>query len=210
MTSEISGPGRVILPHVGGLDARVDLQPGGHATALLLGHPSRSLENAVGDRVTLDIPTPRGLLHCDAHVVDVPSHELVELDLDGEPELIQRRDNLRVEAFVPVFIESLVPGGPSFDTRTLDIGGGGALVAHLGTLEVGEPVEVTLLYADDAAPVSARATVVRDAGENRRGVRFDAISARERDRLVKHVFERERRARQLLGGESQSDSLGSS
>lgn len=198
MTGEVSGHGRVVLPQVGELDARVALQPGGRATALLLAHPSRSLQDTVGERVTLDIPTPRGLLHCDAHVVDVPSHEIVELDLDAEPELIQRRDNVRVEAFVPIFIESVEPDGPTFDTRTLDIGGGGALVAHLGSLEVGTTARVTLLYADDAAPVTAQAAVVRDAGENRRGLRFDTISARERDRLVKYVFERERHARHLL------------
>lgn len=190
-----TGPGRLTLPDMGALAARVRITDDGRATALLLNNPSRPLLG--GATVTLDLPTPRGLLHVAAHVAEAPVGVEVELDLHGEPELIQRRENVRVAAFVPVLIDGVPPGCAAVDTRTLDIGGGGALVAHLGRFEIGSQVEVTLHCADDAAPITSRAIVVRDAGQGRRGLRFEGMAGKERDRLVRFVFERERLARAI-------------
>lgn len=191
-----NGPGRLTLPDdLGELPARVRISDDGRATALLLNH-GHALES--GSTVTLDLPTPRGLLHVDAQVTEAGADQVVELDFAGEPELIQRRDNVRVAAFVPILIEGPPPGAPPIDTRTLDIGGGGALVAHLGRFDIGQVVNVTMHYSDAAAPISTQATVVRDAGENRRGLRFEGMGAKDRDRLVRFVFERERMARAIL------------
>lgn len=194
MTEPASGPGSLILAD-GAVAARVRLAEDGHATALLLTQPGRPLAEVVGETISVDIPTQRGLLHVAARVADAPSGELLELDVVGEPELIQRRAFLRVEAFVPVLVQALDQHGATVDTRTLDLGGGGALIARLNDFDLASVTHLTLRFPDDSPPIVTDATVVRDAGDGRRGVRFEAMDEREHDRLVRFVFERERIAR---------------
>lgn len=187
----------VSLPDVGPVAARVALGDG-HATAVLLSHPAHPLDGALGATVSVDIVTVRGVLHADARIAGVPSGEVLELDLTGTPELIQRRDFVRVDAFVNVEVQPPDGDSPAIETQTLNVGGGGALIAHMGGYDIADRLHLLLHLTPGDPPLALDARVVRDAGSGVRAVRFEDISTRLRDRLVHFVFQRQRVAMQMV------------
>jgi c-di-GMP-binding flagellar brake protein YcgR len=89
---------------------------------------------------------------------------------------------------------------PSF---TVDVSGGGLLLAGPDTLEVGEEVEFRLAIASGETPINGRGRVVRSDLRGRRAITFSSISELDRRRLIRFIFECQRLERQrgLQGGQ---------
>jgi c-di-GMP-binding flagellar brake protein YcgR len=91
--------------------------------------------------------------------------------------------------------------GTRIQSFTVDVSGGGLLLAGPDTLGVGEELTFQLTLTPGVTPVSGKGRVVRVDGRGRRAVEFESISDLDRRRLVRFIFEcqREERRRGLDG-----------
>jgi hypothetical protein len=120
--------------------------------------------------------------------------ELEQRDLirfrPAEPaEVLQRREFVRIDSPQPVVVDGAVR------THAVDISGGGMLLRGLEHLREGQRVRFSLELGGSHAPIQGGARVVRVGREGQRGLVFDAISAKERQRLIHFIFEKQRLAR---------------
>lgn len=185
----------VTLPSLGPIAARLLVRESGLATAVLLARPIRTLRGSIGEVVGVDVTTRHEERHHEASIIDVPSGEVLELQLHAPGPRVQRRDLVRVEAAVAVTVSPGRPGSATVQTRTLDVSGGGALIAHLEALAMGDRAQLALDLGDGHEPLVLLARVVRVGSSGLRGMRFEAITESQRDRIVRFVFARERAAR---------------
>jgi c-di-GMP-binding flagellar brake protein YcgR len=121
----------------------------------------------------------------------------LRVNATGTIELIQRRDYVRVEAFVPVTYRPDGPDGWTATGHTLDVSGGGFQIAEADGLRLGDMLRFKLDLGEGEDPVETVACSVREAGDRVFGMRFVEILERERQRVVRWVFARERLARQI-------------
>jgi hypothetical protein len=189
---------RVIAPSGVPIDARVE---GGWDASYLLG-----ISTGDGDPVPLLAEKPvdleftnrRGVCRIAgvAHAADGP--RALRVDTSGGVELIQRRDYVRVEAYVPVTYQPLGPGGFTVTAHTRDVSGGGIQLAEAEALRLGETLPLTVELGEGDESVDVVGEVVREIGERGFGVRFVKIDPKERQRVIRWVFSRERLARQIV------------
>ncbi len=114
----------------------------------------------------------------------------------------QRRDYVRLSGKLPVLVYVGSDGRP-VHSYSVDLAGGGLLLAGPDVLRIGEDVRFTLTLAPGAEPVRGVGTVVRSDLRGQRAISFTEISDLDRRRVVRHIFERERaeaRERRLQGG----------
>lgn len=160
----------------------------------------RGCERALepGCPISLQWVTARGLgvaygfVRGDAGL-DVPA---LVVDLDGAPELVQRRRHVRADAFVRILITPVTCDGIATQSAigtTLDLAGGGIRARVPGWLKAGDLVNVRICLDDDEA-VGAVARVVRRVDDQTVALEFEDIAVSERERLVRDVFRRLRRA----------------
>jgi hypothetical protein len=193
----MKGPGigqsvHVIPPSGAALDAHV--KDAGASTMLLRLEGESDL--LPGNSVAIEFTNDRGIcrLPGTAHPA---GGSVLRVDATGKVELIQRRDYVRVEAFVPVVYQPLGPEGWTITAHTLDVSGGGFRIADAENLRLGDMMSFTLELGEDEEPLRAVATAVRETGEGGFGMKFVELLESERARLIRWVFARERLARQI-------------
>jgi hypothetical protein len=147
--------------------------------------------------VSLEFTNLRGVCRISGTAQAAPDPGALSITATGTVELIQRRDYYRVEAFVPVTYEPYGPDGHTVTANTLDVSGGGFRIAAAEGLRLGDMLRFTLELGEGEDSVQAVAQAVREGGEDEFGMRFVEILERERQRLVRWVFARERAARQI-------------
>jgi c-di-GMP-binding flagellar brake protein YcgR len=81
--------------------------------------------------------------------------------------------------------------------HTLDVSGGGFQIAEARGLRLGDMRRFTLELSEGEDDLSAVAAAVRRSDDDAYGMRWVEILERERQRLVRWVFARERLARQI-------------
>ena len=133
----------------------------------------------------------RGLLEAHGRERDA-----VRLLPEGTPEVIQRRESVRVDAHAPVDVAFEERDAKPVGTTTVNVSASGLLLAGPSVLNSGEHIRVTLQLGDDE-PVSARCRVVRETQEGFKGVQIVEIEEGDQERLVRFVFERQRLARSV-------------
>lgn len=122
-------------------------------------------------------------------------------------EKVQRRSFVRFEASLPAVVRVFevtdgVPGKvlEEVKTYTLDISGGGALLAFPHSLTLETPLELTISLSDEKISCQAKVKRVAEGKVSDRtvrlGVEFTAINPRDQDKIVKFIFERQRELRQ--------------
>ena len=139
-----------------------------------------------GGALELEWVDPLGLIRRRGRVKstrgDAPA--LLDVLLEGPATLIQRREHLRaaveigVTAWSPLAPTTLVRG------KTINLGGGGALLEVAG-LPPAAALDVRLMLSD--GPVSTKARVVRYAG-SLLAVAFDELPVVDEERLTSLVF----------------------
>ena len=134
---------------------------------------------------------------------DVNGGSAVRFVSEEEPELVQRRDFVRVDVNIPVSVTIKDNPWPTeFDA--LNLSGNGALLSKpqggTGKLTIGMFVWVKIPLYDGKEPIEARGSVVREAPGGAMGVRFDHISEAHQERLVHYVAREERKQRKKGGG----------
>ena len=185
---------QVILqaPEIGRLGARVEEADETHITLALFTDADSQVELA---DVTVEFTSPRGLLRLRGRARKA-KHDTVRLDIEGEAELSQRRGYARVDAVRPVSV-MLGDEIDGISTYTLNLSENGVLLAGPDTLAVGDTVWLSLRLLEGAPAVEAQARVVRDTNEGFKGVEIERIAPRDRELIVRFVFDRQRHARQM-------------
>jgi len=124
--------------------------------------------------------------------------ENVRFVSDEEPELVQRREFVRVPVNLPVDVSLKDnPWPTSFDA--LNLSGNGILLAGpsagVMTLKLGMFVWMKIPLYDGKDAISVRGTTVREAQKGAVGIRFDHISEVDQERLTHYVARQEREQR---------------
>jgi hypothetical protein len=148
---------------------------------------------------TLEYTSVRGIIRLHGEAVFQDS-SLVRFRAEGDPEVIQRRQFVRVHASREAIIDSPPLYAPRA-TQTVDISGGGMLLTGADHLRIGDVVRFEIRLGDDELPAEGVARVVRIDTNGRRALRFEAIHEDDRQRLIRYVFELMRAARAKTRGD---------
>jgi c-di-GMP-binding flagellar brake protein YcgR len=191
--------GQTVLVRLSGaaaVAARVDSLDADGASLILLTPPLRP--PAKGQAAGVEVTVEGGILTLATRIVDHDGRCSVRVALDSAaahaPD-VQRRDFVRVDAAVAVTVREGGPDGPGHEVRTVNVSGGGLLLAGIAHLHVGDFAWVAIDLDDGTPPVEALVTVVREDDGGTRAVRIASISARDEQRIVRFSFARQQRAR---------------
>ncbi len=117
--------------------------------------------------------------------------DLLRLRNPRSIEVLQEREYVRIKAARPVLVYR-VGDRMELPSYTVDLSGGGLLLAGPEALERGDEVQFTITIQPGQPPVSGRGRVVRTDGQGRGAVVFEEISELDRRRLVRFIFECQR------------------
>jgi c-di-GMP-binding flagellar brake protein YcgR len=115
---------------------------------------------------------------------------------------LQEREYVRVMSARPVLVYRGADERP-ISSYTVDVSGGGLLLAGPDTLSVGESISFLLTIVQGDPPIKGVGEVVRRDDRGRRPISFTSIADLDRRRLVRFIFECQRLERRRgleLGG----------
>lgn len=158
-----------------------------------------------GDLIEIWIPMPTGLVRFVAPVLcrRVEAVPLLRVGWPGSYERYQRRQFVRVPERLPVELVLRWHGGSRgarYGAQTRDVSGGGVQVQIVGLdahlVAANQQVAIRIDLGDGRGPVEAEGRVVRTReAANGRGaeiaIAFEQISNRDRDRLCRHINNRQ-------------------
>ncbi len=149
------------------------------------------------DGLVLEFNDQRGRVRLRATVTqeDPAEAELVRLEGVRAIDVLQEREYVRVSSARPVLVYC---GADQLQVQsyTVDVSGGGLLLAGPESLRIGEEIKFHLSLASGEAPITGVGRVVRTDAKGRRAVNFDEISDFDRRRLVRFIFDCQRVERQ--------------
>ena len=178
------------------LSARVDAADDDVVTLVLSTPPDDASVARLRDRpAVVEYTTPRGVHRLSGAIAGTGDDpEVVQVRRDGQDDVIQRRDYVRVDAVMPLQVTITDPLRGAAHTTTLNVSAGGVLVMDPLGIPFGATVDLELELVPGTPPVRARGRVVREAARDEKGVQIDSIAHEDRERLVRYVTERERLA----------------
>ena len=147
----------------------------------------------------LEYASVRGLVKVRGHAV-LQDRDLVRFDAGEDPEVLQRRDYVRVQAPQVVTLNDDEVGEP-LSTYTVDLSGGGMLLTAAEGFKPGTQVRFRVALNDHEAPIEGSGRVVRISDDGELALVFEQISTIERQRLIRFVFECMRAARAKTRGD---------
>jgi hypothetical protein len=126
-------------------------------------------------------------------------NDTMRLTHDGTAQLLQARAYIRAEVSAEVSLRDPVSGQLQ-RTSTLDLSGGGALLAGIAGAREGESFDFEIELPEHEPPVTGRLRVVRFTGALHAGVQFTEIAEADQGRLVRHVVNVQAAAREARRG----------
>jgi PilZ domain len=190
----------VVRPSGERVQARVVERDGDQLLVALMFRVERPLDADRLDELQLEFTNSHGRNRLQG-TVTLEDRELLHFGELRALERIQEREYVRVQSTRPVLVITGSSQG-TVQTYSVDLSGGGMLLAGPSTLKVGEQVQFRLTTAKGAPPIMGVGTVVRTDTQGRRALCFDEIGEGEHRRLVRFIFECQRaeRRRGLEGG----------
>ena len=186
----------LLIGDLPGMDARIEELADDHAIVGLFKEPEPPLESIGPIQGIIEAAGPRGLTRL---VGTLKQHagqvDAARLDFDQGPEVIQRRQFVRIETSTGVTITR--ENGGRETGHTLNLSGAGLLLTGVGALEMDELIKLDIDVGEEDPDVHARGRVVRQPNAGQYGVRFEMIEEGDRERLIHFVFERQRVERQV-------------
>ena len=181
----------LLIGDMAGLQARIEELTDDHAIVGLFKAPEPPLENIGPIQGIVEAAGPRGLTRL---VGTLRQHEneadAARIDFDTGPEVIQRRQFVRIEALATVTVTRA--DGTTAKTYTHNLSGAGLLLDGPKDLQLEDPIKVDIDVGPEELPIHARVRVVRETREGFKGVRIEMIEEGDRERLIHFVFERQR------------------
>ncbi len=190
----------VRLQYVGALPATVEaVAPGLLTVALTV--PDNRVNRLEGTEVAVECTSSRGIQRFGGRLVLRGRSDVFDIEVGGDMERIQRREWARVGTVVPIRVEIVdEPDLEGGETSTLNLSGGGVMILDPWRLPLGIDARVEIVIDAGQPPVRALARVVRDAGPQHKGLRFDDIEPQDSERLMRFVRERERAELRMARG----------
>jgi hypothetical protein len=200
MLPERSDPVAIVRPSGERIQARVAERDGDELLVVLLFRAERPLGEGSLDELVLEFTTSRGRVRIRGTVALEDAESLRFRELHSV-EMIQQREYVRVQSTRPVLV---LTGGSegTVQTYSVDLSGGGILLAGPSTLKVGEQVRFQLSTVKGSPPITGVGTVVRTDTQGRRAICFDEIAEGEHRRLVRFIFDCQRAERRRGLGET--------
>jgi hypothetical protein len=153
----------------------------------------RPLDDGRLDQLVLEFTSARGRIRL-CGTVALEGRELLRFRDLHSMEVIQDREYVRTQISRPVQIAA-ASSQSSIRTYSVDISGGGMLLAGPATLKIGERLEFRLNTVKGGSPITGSGTVVRTDSQGHRAIRFDRIGEGDRRRLVRFIFDCQRAER---------------
>jgi hypothetical protein len=175
------------------IQARVDESTSQSLLVLVMFPPEMPLREGQLSDLVLEHNDRRGRIRLRGTVTLQDTDLLRFRDLHSI-EVVQQREYVRIAATRPV----LVTTGSSplaIQSYSVDLSGGGLLLAGPSTLKIGEQIAFRLTTTPGSPPIAGTGTVVRTDIRGRRGIRFDSIGAGDQRRLVRFIFDCQRAER---------------
>jgi PilZ domain len=191
----------IVRPSGERVQARVAESDGRSLLVALMFRAERPLEAGGLAGLILEFTTERGRMRVQG-TVTLEDRELLRFQSLHSLEVIQEREYVRVPSTRPVTVSAGASQG-SIQTFSVDVSGGGMLLAGPSTLKIGEQIQFRLSTAQGGAPITGSGTVVRTDARGHRAICFDEIGEGDHRRLVRYIFECQRaeRRRGLQGRE---------
>jgi hypothetical protein len=195
--------GRLILAN--GTHVRVAISETDDEIVLAVVHPRPSLLQHPLENATLESHSAHGLLRDRGSGQWIDS-ATIRFIRDDEPSVLQRRDHVRVSAPQPVTLRD-PDDRKLLETHTVNISGSGMLLSlppryDLTELMSHETFDFELELNEGEPPASGQAHVVRVSPDNlQMAVEFTTITPRERQRVIRFIFDRQRAAIALTRGD---------
>jgi PilZ domain-containing protein len=202
---ERSDPVTIVRPSGERIQARVAERDGERLRVALMFRAERPLGDGPLDELVLEFTSARGRVRLRG-TVTLEEPELLCFRELRSLELIQEREYVRVQSTRPVLVVTGSSQG-TVQTYSVDISGGGILLAGPSTLKVGEQVQFRLTTAKGSPPIPGVGTVVRTDTQGRRAICFDEIAEGDHRRLVRFIFDCQRAERRRGLGEGGAVSL---
>jgi len=201
MTSMPEPTDNVVRLIVGGFDGKLTTLEGETVPVRVFERSTRELmvilmvapgQRLDGQSLLLEYTSARGLLRLRGEAT-AATHDLMSFRVQEQPQVVQRRDFVRVDTLQSVTLIN-DDDGSALSAHALDVSGGGMLLTGPESLELDTAVRFTLNLGHGLLPISGRGRVVRVEGGGRRALMFDEISQADRQRLIRFIFERQRDA----------------
>jgi hypothetical protein len=145
------------------------------------------------DELVLEYGGSRGRVRLRG-AVTLEDRDLLRFREPRSIEVLQEREFVRVKAARPVMVSTASSPAP-VQTFSVDLSGGGLLLAGPSTLRVGDRVQFRLTTTPGSAPIAGTGTVVRTDTHGHRAICFDSIGDGDHRRLVRFIFECQRAER---------------
>jgi hypothetical protein len=179
-------------PGGGKIPARV-IESGESTLLVAVMVPIKPSSSADLEGLVLEFNSTRGRvrLRGTALVEDPKEPDVLRIEGPRSIEVLQEREYVRIRAARPVLVYA---GGDRMQVQsyTVDLSGGGCLLAGPDTLKIGDEIQFQLTLTPGVLPVGGKGRVVRIDPQGRRAVLFEEISDLDRRRLVRFIFECQR------------------
>jgi hypothetical protein len=174
------------------IPARV-LESGADTLLVAILVPTAPLSYGQLEGLMLEFVGPRGRVRLSgtATVEDPAEPDVLRIDRPRSIEVLQEREYVRIMSTRP----AVVYGGPGqipVQSYTVDLSGGGFLLAGPDSLKIGDEVEFQLTLTPGVLLIGGKGKVVRVDAQSRRAVAFTSISELDRRRLIRFIFECQR------------------
>ena len=182
---------KLLIGDLPAMDARVEEISEDYAIVGLFKEPEPPLKDIGPIQGIIEATGPRGLTRLVGTLTQKGSEvDAARLEFDQGPEVIQRRQFVRIETTTTVTITR--EDGTKETSYTLNLSGAGLLLGGPADLQMDELLKVDIEVGDEEPPIHARGRVVRETAEGNKGVRIEMIEEGDRERLIHFVFERQR------------------
>ena len=200
MTDAAGLPDNVVRPITGGKEGKLTT-PGGEQVPVrvfergdqlvlvLMLEAGEELQPDSSEPLSLEYISTQGLIRFSGEAT-LEGRDLVRFRVAAEPEVVQRREFVRVDAVQPVVL-AIGHHGEQISTHAIDVSGGGMLLTG-PDLPLDSSVRFSLHLGANLAPIEGRAHVVRNDEQGRRALVFDDVSSADRQRLIHFIFECQR------------------
>jgi c-di-GMP-binding flagellar brake protein YcgR len=159
--------------------------------SILIAEPSEEVHVATGSDLQIEWRLRSGVARQTVTVVKHVDSMIASLMVkpQDEPKVIQRRDYIRIDVLLTVFIETHL--GQEGKGTTVDVSGGGMRAVVPFELADGQTIDFGIVLPEDEREVRGRAQTIRKVAEDTYAFGFSQIAEADRERLIKFVFARQ-------------------
>ncbi|HEX3831460.1 MAG TPA: PilZ domain-containing protein [Solirubrobacteraceae bacterium] len=194
----VGAQGKLTTPHGEEVPVRT-FEQGEDVVLVVLADIDDSLLDEQLEPSLLEYTSVRGVIRMRGEAT-FEQRSLVRFHVQGDAEVIQRREFVRVHSPQPVML-----GPPAEDAglpaRTVDLSGGGMLLTGADGLSPGDRVRFRMRLGENTATIGGVARVVRIREDGKRALMFEQIDEGDRQRLIRFVFQILRTARAKTRGD---------